>query len=185
MLRVPATIDFKITTAMKKIILLAAAMLMAAGVYGQKSGFINTEQIFRAIPEYGLALGTLDELARQEQVRVDADFARVAEMYERYQHQRQSLSENARKQVEDNIIRLEKEAQEKQAAFFGSEGTLMQKRIELLKPIQDRVFGVVDLVAKLQQCDVVIDISNNPSIVYYNPENDLTAEVLKSLGINK
>ena len=170
---------------MKKIILLAAAMLMAAGVYGQKSGFINTEQIFRAIPEYGLALGTLDELARQEQVRVDADFARVAEMYERYQHQRQSLSENARKQVEDNIIRLEKEAQEKQAAFFGSEGTLMQKRIELLKPIQDRVFGVVDLVAKLQQCDVVIDISNNPSIVYYNPENDLTAEVLKSLGINK
>ena len=156
---------------------------MTAGVYAQKSGFINTEKIFRAMPEYNTALGQIDELAQQEQARVDADFAKIAEMYERYQYQRQSLSENARKQVEDNIIRLEKEAGEKQAAFFGTEGTLMQKRIELLKPLQDRVFGVVDLVAKLHQCDVVIDISNNPSIVYYNPENDLTEEVLKSLGI--
>lgn len=170
---------------MRKILLLAAAMLLAAGAFAQKTGFINTETIFRAIPEYNEALTAIDAFAQQEQAKVDADFTRIAEMYERYQEQRQGLSQNARQQVENNIIKLEQEATEKQAAIFGQDGTLMKKRIELLKPIQDKVFGVVDLVGKLHQCDAILDISNNPSIVYYNAELDLTQEVINSLGIQK
>ena len=170
---------------MKKIVLILATTLLSVGAYAQKTAFINTETIFRAIPEYATALSDIDNFARQQQAAVDADFAKIAEMYERYQQQRPALSENARKQVEDNIIRLEKEAAEKQAAVFGTDGTVMRMRLEKLKPIQDRVFAVVDLVGKLHRCDAVIDISNNPSIVYYNKENDLTQEVVDSLGINK
>ena len=170
---------------MKKIIVLIAAMLLSVGAYAQKTAFINTETIFRAVPEYATALSEIDHFAQHEQTKVDAEFAKIAEMYERYQYQKQSLSENARKQVEDNIIRLEKEATENQSAVFGTDGTLMRMRIEKLKPIQDRVFAVVDLVGKLHKCDAIIDISNNPSIVYYNKDNDLTQEVIDSLGINK
>lgn len=170
---------------MKKILLLISALLFVGSAVAQKTAFINTETIFRSVPEYSKALENLDAFAQQEQAKVDADFKRIADMYERYQYQRQSLSENARKQVEENIIRLEREATEKQSAVFGPEGTLMQMRLDNLKPIQDRVFGVVDQVGKLRQCDLIIDISNNPSIVYYNKENDLTEEVIRSLGINK
>jgi Outer membrane protein len=170
---------------MKKIVLLTAALALTVGAFAQKNGFINTEKIFRAVPEYDTALKEIEEIAKQEQVKVDAEFTKIAEMYERYQYQRESLSESARKQVEDNIIRLEKEATEKQTAVFGPDGTLMKQRVEKLKPIQDRVFAVVDLVARLHNCDLVLDIANNPSVVYYNPDNDLTDEVVKSLGINK
>lgn len=170
---------------MKKIILWAAAMTMTLGGYAQKSAFINTEQVFRALPEYTEALSDIDNYAQQQQQLVDADFVKIAETYERYQEQRQNMTENARRQVEDNIIRMEKEATEKQAAVFGQDGTLMQRRIEKLKPIQDRVFEVVDRMAKEKECDLVIDISNNPSIIYYNMGNDLTQEVIRALGINK
>ncbi len=169
---------------MKRIILFSAAMLLGFGAFAQKSGFINTEQVFRAMPEYSAAMSEIDTWAKAQQEAVDADFVKVAESYERYQEQRGNLSENARRQVEENIIQMEKEATEKQAAVFGAEGTLMKRRIEKLKPIQDRVFETVDRIAKERNCDLVIDISNNPSIIYYNPANDLTAEVIRALGVS-
>lgn len=170
---------------MKKIILWAAAMVLTVGAYAQKNAFINTEQVFRAMPDYVAALSDIDNYAQQQQQAVDADFVKIAETYERYQEQRANMTENARRQVEENIIRMEKEATEKQAAVFGTDGTLMQRRIEKLKPIQDRVFEVVDRLAREKGCDLVIDISNNPSIIYYNTENDLTQEVIRALGVNK
>ena len=170
---------------MKKIILWAAAMVLTVGAYAQKNAFINTEQVFRAMLDYVAALSDIDNYAQQQQQAVDADFVKIAETYERYQEQRANMTENARRQVEENIIRMEKEATEKQAAVFGTDGTLMQRRIEKLKPIQDRVFEVVDRLAREKGCDLVIDISNNPSIIYYNTENDLTQEVIRALGVNK
>lgn len=169
---------------MKKTILTAALVLMSIGAFAQQNAFVNTELIFRSIPEYNAAIEQLDALARTEQEKVDADFARVAEMYERYQYQKQSLSENARRQVEENIIRLEQEATTRQSEIFGQDGTLMVRRVELLKPIQDKVFAVIDALAQTKGCDQVLDISNNPSVVYYNKANDLSPDVLKALGIN-
>ena len=170
---------------MKKIILLASAVLLCAGAFAQKSGFIHTEKIFRSLPEYAAALAEIDAIAETEQAKVDADFLKIAEMYERYQYQRTSLDDAARQQVEANIVRLEKEATEKQTAVFGAEGTLIKQRIGKLKPIQERVFAVVDAVARRQGYDLVLDIANNPAVVYYNTANDLTAEVIRSLGIEK
>jgi outer membrane protein len=170
---------------MKKIILLAAATLLSVGAIAQQTGFVHTEKIFRSLPEYEAVLKEIDAAAQAEQAKVDAEFLQIAEMYERYQYQRESLSESARKQVEEDILRLEKEATEKQTAVFGAEGTLIKQRVEKLKPIQDRVFAVVDLVARLHKCDLVLDIANNPAVVYYNPAKDLTEEVIRSLGIEK
>lgn len=170
---------------MKKILLLAVALVLSAGVYAQKNGFVNTELIFKSMPEYNKAIEEIDQYAQQEQAKIEAEYARIAEMYERYQYQKQSLSETSRKQVEDNIIRLEKEAGEKQRSIFGTEGTLLTKRLEMLKPIQDKVFNMIDALAQQQGYDLILDISNNPSIVYYDKKKDLSEQVMNSLGIRK
>lgn len=170
---------------MKKMILTAAALLMGVAAFAQKNAFVNTEQIFLAIPAYNEAIEQIDEYARAQQEDVDAEFAVVAEMYERYQYQKANLSESARQQVEQNIIRLEQAATEKQRAIFGQDGTLMTRRVELLKPIQDRVFAAIDALAQARGCDQVLDISNNPSIIYYNKSADLTAEVIRALGVTE
>jgi outer membrane protein len=170
---------------MKKMMLCLLATVLASSAFAQKNAFINTEQVFRALPEYTAALAEIDTYAQEQQALVDADFVKIAETYERYQEQRQNLTEASRRQVEERIIQMEKEATEKQSAIFGQEGTLMQRRIEKLKPIQDKVFAVVDQIAKAKGCDLVIDISNNPSIIYYNAAGDLTAEVIAALGIKQ
>jgi outer membrane protein len=59
----------------------------------------------------------------------------------------------------------------------------MKKRIELIKPIQDKVFEAIKRIAESRQFDAIVDVSNNPTIVYYSPKVDITEEVLKQLGI--
>ncbi len=169
---------------MKRMILTAVALWMGFGAVAQKNAFVNTEQIFRSIPEYNRAVEQIDEFARSEQEQIDALFARVAEMYERYQYQKENLSESARREVEGNIVTLEQATTEKQRAAFGQDGTVMTRRIELLKPIQDRVFATIDSLARARGCDQVLDISNNPSIIYYNQAGDLTEAVIRELGIS-
>ena len=170
---------------MKKILLLLAAVAISAGVYAQKTGFVNTETIFKSIPEYNSVLEQVEALAKARQDAIAADFDKIAEMYDRYQLQKASLSEASRKQVEDNIIKLEEQALEQQQQAFGNDGEVMKKRVELIKPIQDRVFEAIDKILAARKLELVIDISNNPSIVSYDKNLDLTQEVLKSLGVNK
>lgn len=170
---------------MKKLFMLLAAVVLTVGAYAQKTAFVNTELIFRSIPEYTKAMEDLDALAVTFQSQIDAEYDRIAEMYDRYQFQKANLSESARKEVEENIISREKQMEEKQAGYFGNDGELMKKRLELLKPIQDRVFGAIDNLSKSRNYDVVIDIANNASLVYYNQSLDISTEILRALGINK
>lgn len=170
---------------MKKLVLLVAAIALSVGAYAQKYAFVNTETIFKAMPEYNQAMQKIDAMAKGYQEQIDADYAKIAEMYERYQYQKQNLSETIRKQVEDNILKLEKETADKQKGFFGPDGQLMKSRLEMLKPMQERVFQIIDTMAQQQGIDMILDISNNPSVVYYNKSRDLSNDVLKALGISK
>ncbi|MCD7964137.1 MAG: OmpH family outer membrane protein [Rikenellaceae bacterium] len=168
---------------MKKIFLLAAALFITTGVFAQKYAFINTELIFKAIPQYNSAIEELDKLTQTYRDQIDAQYDKISEMYDRYQFQKSNLSETARQRVEDNIITLEQELEVAQEEYFGMEGRVMKRRIELLRPIQERVFTAIDNIAKSGDYDMIIDIANSASIVYYNQTLDITQDILKSLGI--
>ncbi len=170
---------------MKKILLALFAVLLCSGAYAQKYAFVNTESIFKAMPEYTSTLEKVDKMAQDYQAQIDAEYNAIAEMYERYQYQKANLSEVARKQIEDQIISREKAAGENQRKIFGQDGEMMKKRVEMLKPIQDKVFAAIDQLAKAGGYDMVVDIASNTALVYYNPALDLSTQVLRRLGITK
>ncbi|MDR2936668.1 MAG: OmpH family outer membrane protein [Rikenellaceae bacterium] len=170
---------------MKKILLTLFAVALCSGAHAQKYAFVNTESIFKAMPEYTSTLEKIDKLARDYQAQVDAEYNAIAEMYERYQYQKSNLSETARKQIEEQIINREKTAGENQRKVFGQDGELMKKRMEMLKPVQDKVFAAIDQLAKAGGYDMVVDIASNTTLVYYNPALDLSTQVLGRLGITK
>lgn len=170
---------------MKKIMLLFAALIITVAVSAQKNAFVNTETIFTSIPEYSKALEDIDALAKKYQAEIDAEYDKIGEMFDRYQAQKSNLSEAGRKQVEDSIIALESDLEKKQEGYFGSDGEIMKKRMEKIKPIQDKVFAAIDSIASSKGYDMITDVSNNPSVVYYNKNLDISNDVLKSLGIKK
>ena len=86
-----------------------------------------------------------------------------------------------RQQRENQILQLEKEATEYQESIFGTEGELMKKRMELIQPIQKRVFQAIENFSKQYGYDLVIDISANPTVLYYSTRVDFTQRIIDAL----
>lgn len=156
-------------------------MLTAGTLSAQNYIIVNSEKIFKSLDNYNQAITSLDELAKQYQSQVDAKYEEIEKLYNTYQSQKQSLSAATRQARENEIITKEQEAQEYQESLFGQEGELMKKRLELIKPIQEQVFGAIEAYAKEVGADMVLDSSNNPTLLYNNPAIERTQQVIDAL----
>ena len=166
---------------MKRLILIAAFVLSAGTLAAQNYIIVNSEKVFKSIDAYNTALSTLDKLAEQYQDLVDAKFAEVETLYNNYMNQKASLTAATRQARENDILAKEKAAQEYQETLFGNDGTLMEKRIERMEPIQKQVFSAIEAYAKQVRADVVLDSANNPTLLYSNPSVDRTQQVIDVL----
>lgn len=166
---------------MKRLILIAAFVLTAGTLSAQNYIIVNSEKVFKSIAAYNTAISDLDKLAEQYQDQVDAKFAEIETLYNNYVNQKQTLSAAARQVRENAILTKEKEAQEYQESLFGQEGTLMKRRVELISPIQKRVFAAIEAYAKQAGADLVLDSANNPMLLYNNPSVERTQQVIDTL----
>ena len=166
---------------MKRLILIAAFVLSAGTLAAQNYIIVNSEKVFKSIDAYNTALSTLDKLAEQYQDMVDAKFAEVETLYNNYMNQKASLTAATRQTRENAILAREKEAQTFQESLFGNDGALMKKRIEMIEPIQKKVFSAIEAYAKQVGADVVLDSANNPTLLYSNPSVDRTQQVIDVL----
>ena len=57
----------------------------------------------------------------------------------------------------------------------------MQKRLELIQPIQKRVFAAIEAYAGQAGADLVLDSASNPTLLYNAPKLDQTEGVIKRL----
>ena len=160
---------------MKRLILLAAGVLSAGILSAQNYIVVNSEKIFKSMAVYKQAIEELDSLAKQYQTQVDAKFAEVETLYNNYQYQKASLSSASRQARENESLAKEKES------LFGQEGTLMKTRIEKISPIQKKVFAAIEAYAKQVGADLVLDASNNPTLLYNNPAVERTQQVIDLL----
>ena len=65
---------------------------------------------------------------------------------------------------------------------FGPEGELFSKRQSLVKPIQEKVYKTIELLAKERNYDFIFTAPDGSQMIYAKADKDLTAEVVKRLG---
>lgn len=165
---------------MKKIFALVLSLVAFVGVASaQNYMVVDSEKIFKSIDEYNNAMTQLDNLAKLYQQQVDSQFAAIEKLYNNYQQEKASLSAAARAAREQQILDKEAEAMKYQESLFGNDGTMMKKRIELIQPIQERVFKAIESYAKSNGFDMVLDIASNATLLYYSPSVDRTEAVIK------
>lgn len=166
---------------MKRLILIAAFALTTGTLLAQNYIVVDSEKIFKSLDEYNKAISDLDTLAEQYQNQVDARFAEVENLYNTYMSQKTSLAATTRQARENAILAKEKEAQEYQESLFGNDGELMKKRLELIQPIQKKVFDTIGDYARQAGADAVIDSSNNPTLLYNSDKVERTQQVIDIL----
>lgn len=167
---------------MRRFILVLTLMLgLSSVVSAQNYALVNSEKIFKSIESYNAAISELDKMAQEYQTEVDEKFKAVENLYNAYMQRKSQLSEASQAANEENILNKEQEATEYQESIFGTDGVLMKKRLELIQPIQKLVFATIEEYAKAKGYDMVLDISQNATMLYYSPKADHTEAIIAEL----
>ncbi len=164
---------------MKKFVLIFAALVFSAGTaLAQNYMVVDSEKVFKSIDAYNTALSDVEADAQRYQKQIDDAFNQLEQTFNTYQQRKASLSASARTAEEQRIVAREEEIKKFQEDTFGDEGTLFQKRVGLIKPIQDRVFAAIEKYAADHGYDIVLDIASNPMVLYYKPSVDHTDAII-------
>lgn len=150
-----------------------------------KFGYVDTDYILGQIPEFKAAQSELDKMSIQWQKEIEGRFSEIDKLYKAYQADAILLTDDMKKKRENEIVNKEKETKDLQKQRFGVDGELFKKRQELVKPLQDKVYNAIKVVAEKKGLGFVLDKSGQVSILYANSKYDISDEVLVQLGYKK
>ncbi len=164
-------------------LLLILSLISAGALQAQRFAYVNTDLILDQMEDYKKAQEELDKITEVWRTEASTRRAAIEAMYRDFQNDRVLLTKEQEAMRIKEIETKEEELKNFQQAKFGFEGELFQKRQELVKPVQDRVFNAVQELAKDRGYDFIFDQANSTTLLYVNPENDKSQDVLKRLGI--
>jgi len=170
-------------TIMKKLFAIAfIAAITSSFTMAQKFAYVDSEYILNNIPSYKSAQDQLDKQSNEWQKEVETKYTEIDKMYKNFQSEKVLLTDDMKAKREDEIVKKEQEVKDLQKKYFGKDGMLFKKRQELVKPIQDEVYNAVKELAVEQGFALIFDTANNPNVLYSNPKNDKSDEILQRLG---
>ena len=147
----------------------------------QRIAYVDVNTILESIEEYQNAQKELDDVAAKWRQEIAVEYDKIKGQYNRYQAEQVLLSDDARKQKEEEIMEMEKQVRELQKVKFGPEGALFQRRKELVQPIQDKVYSAIEDYANSKGYDFIFDKSSSAGMIFASPAYDKTSEVLDKL----
>lgn len=168
---------------MKKIGFLLSVFLLTASVATaqQKIGFVDSETIMKQLPEAQDNQKKLDAIIKEWQEELTKMERDWQTKYDDYDKRKLILSEQKRVEIEKELVQLEDQISKFRSEKFGVKGELFQKSEELMKPIQNRIFNIIQEVAKENEYDFVFDKSGDIIFLFAKEEYDITRLVLEKL----
>jgi len=167
---------------MKKLIVITAVLCLGSIGFSQtKVGFINSEAITKELPEAQDAQQKLDNLVRDWQGELKKIEDEWKRKYDEYERNKLIMSDQTRADKEKELVELENKISQFREQKFGQNGELFQKQEEFMKPIQNKIFNAIKIVAEKEEYDFIFDKSGEILLLYANEKHDLTNLVLEVL----
>ncbi|MPS74224.1 MAG: OmpH family outer membrane protein [Chryseobacterium sp.] len=166
---------------MKKIALIVTFLFTTTQIYAQKIGVVDTNYVLSKLPQYKEAenrLNTQIEQWRSDLQKLQAEYERKREAFE---NEKVLLVGDQLKLREKEIVDLEASVRNTIGARFGSNGEVNQLRSNLTKPYQDQIWNAIKTVSTKNNLGIVLDKSNNISVIFLDKKYDYTEAVLNLL----
>ena len=148
-----------------------------------KIGYVDSDTIMDNYADVQDARQKLDAFIQEWQTelrKLESDLKLKEDDYEK---RKLIMTEQTSTEAKAEIAKLEKEISDYRDKKFGANGELFQKQNELMKPVQNKVFTIIQQVATEENLDFVFDRSGDIIFLYAKPEYDLTAKVIERLKV--
>ncbi len=163
--------------------LLFLTLLLPWSLMAQKYASVNMEYIFQNLPDYVQAVDKLSKFAAEWQQDIEQRQQEVDGLREQFKQESYLLPDNLKQRRQEEIKTKDAELRALQRQRFGTGGDLDKKRAELLKAVQDRVYGAVERVAREKNYAFILDKAASGTVVYVNEKYDISDQVLEMLGV--
>jgi len=173
---------FTINSIIKKaMFVVIIASISSFSADAQKIAYVDVNKILNSMKEYKTAQKQIDDLAAKWRREIAEEYDQIKGMYNRYQAEQVLLSDEVRRQKEEEIMNKEKEVRDMQKQKFGPEGALFKKRQELVAPIQEQVYTAIENFANDKGFDFIFDKGSASGMLFSNARYDKTDDILKEL----
>lgn len=146
-----------------------------------KVGYIDSKKILESMQESHDAKQRLDNLVSKWQTELKQLQDSLKFVKDDYEKKKLILTDQLKQQAEKQISDIENSITNYKVLKFGENGEYFQKQTEFMKPVQDRIFKAIEIVAKDGGYDYVFDRSSDILLLYVNENYDLTAKVIKAI----
>ena len=152
--------------------------------FGQmKIGYVDSDAIMDKLPDAQDAKQKLDVLVQEWQGELNKIENTWKTKYDDYEKRKLIMTDQARAELEAELVKLEKQISDYREKKFGTNGEMFQKQDELMKPVQNKVFSAIKEVAQEEDYDYVFDRSGDILLLYAKDKYDITVKVLNKLKL--
>jgi outer membrane protein len=148
-----------------------------------KIGYVDSDTIMDKLSDVQDARQKLDAMIRDWQTELrnlETEFTKKKDDFDK---RNLIMTDQTRTEAEKELADLERNISDFRDKKFGPKGELFQKQDELMKPLQNKIFNVIQEVAAEEDMDFVFDRSGDIIFLYAKPDYDLTAKVLEQLQL--
>jgi len=149
----------------------------------QKVAIVDINAVLADMPAYQKAQEELDKVAAEWRQQIAQQYDEIKSMYNKYQAEQVLLSDDVKKQREDEIMAREKDARALQKGKFGPEGELFLMRRELINPIQEKVYDAIEQYALESSYDLILDKAGSAGVLFVSDSFDKTDLIKRRLSI--
>ncbi len=146
-----------------------------------KIGWFNSQAIMEKYPESQDAQHQLDNIVADWQAELAKMQNEWKKKFEEYDKKKLILTDQLRADSEKELRELDQKISDFRNKKFGQNGELFQKQNELMKPVQNKIYKILEEVAKDEGFDYIFDKSGEILLMYSNPDLDMTQKVLEKL----
>ena len=167
---------------MKQIKLFVALFILLSGfINAQKIGVVDTNYILSKLPQYKDAESRLNEQINGWQTEIQTLQTELDKKKALLENERVLLIGDQLKQRQKEVDDLDKKIKGMVNNRFGSMGELNNARANLTKPFQDQIWIAIKTVSEKNSLGIILDKSNNISVIFLEKRYDYTDKVLDLL----
>jgi outer membrane protein len=164
------------------IVLFLFIPLFLGSAQALKVGYVDSQKIFEGLPEAQEAKKKLDETAKAWQDEMEKMGKDLQAQYEDYQAKQATMTDAAKKQKEQDLMKLQNQIAEYRQTKFGQGGDLAKEQKKALEPIQNKVLKAIGEIAREDKLNFMFDKLQDVSVILYAEEKfDYTFKVLDKL----
>ena len=159
----------------------ALSILFTGLLSAQKLGVVDTNYILSKLPQYKDAEDRLNAQIASWQTEIQTLQSEFDKKKLLLENERVLLVGDQLKQRQKEVDDLDKKIKTMINNRFGSLGEINNARSNLTKPFQDQIWNAIKTVSEKNSLGIILDKSNNISVIFLEKRYDYTDKVLDLL----